>query len=230
MKKFKTLFFIAISTLLFSCNTNVISDTDDDGIGDTSNVVNDIYELRENYDMQDNIDKYSSIRNNPKWYKGKARIRVTYSSFTKNGVTYEFQYNTPVKNNTAAVYKIKADLASPPVNVGKYVFVTLEPVPIFKKNMVILLISKKQDYTTALEAKAAAELVDIPKMEMTISHLDLVFDPTMPESDYLSYENVDANVTAIKLNYDVLEFFGTGSTYVEKQELLKKYGYTDLLN
>ena len=225
MKKFKTLFFIAISTLLFSCTTNVINDTDDDGISDTSNLVNDVYELRENYDMQDNIEKYSSILNRPIWYKGASRIRFPYlSTFKKNEVTYEFRDNTPVKDNTAAVYEIIDGTGK-----GSFVFVTLEPVPIFKKNMVILLISKKQDYTTALEAKAAAELVVIPKIKMIISHLDLVFDPTIPESDYLKYENVDANVAAIKANYDVLEFFGTGYTYIKKQELLKNYGYTDLL-
>ena len=224
MKKFKILFFIAMSTLLLSCYANVISDTDDDGIGDTSNVVNDIYELRENYEMQDNIDKYSSIRNNPKWYKGTSRIRVYTSSFKKNDVTYQFEYNTPVKNNTAAVYKITEGTGT-----DEFVFVTLEPVPIFKKNMVILLVSKNT-YPTAPDAKNAAEAVEIPKMELIISHLDLVFDPTIPESDYIKYENIDANVAAIKLNYDVLEFFGTGYTYIEKQELLEKYGYTELLN
>lgn len=232
MKIFKILFLIAISTFLLSCTFDIIDDTDGDGVSDTLNLVNDIYEYRTKYFMQDNIRKYTSRLKNPPWYKPNTPLYVTYSSTSednqyieKNGVKYK-----PLKEyvKTAEVYKITED-ATTSANVNKFVFITLEPVPIFKKNMVILLVSKNM-YDTAELAKTDAERVDIPEIKMNISHLDLVFDPTIPEADYLSYENVAENITAIKANYNLLEFFGTSYTYDEKKELLIDYyaGYSTL--
>ena len=222
-KILKILFFISFSTFLLSCN-NVITDIDDDGESDTLNFVDEAYDDRENYDMQYNIQSYSSYLNNPKWFTGTSRIRVYTSSFKKDDVTYISYDSTPLKDNTAAVYEIADDIG---VGTGQFVFITLEPVPIFSEDMVILLVSKTS-YFTAENAKAAAELVNIPKIKMNLSHLDLVFNPTVPEGDYLNYENVEANVAAILVNYNLLEFFGTSYSYEEKQKLLKDYGYSRL--
>jgi len=227
MKTFRILFFIAISTFLLSCHYDTfsppINDTDGDGISDTLNLVDNVYELRETYNIQDNIIEYTSRMRSPRWYKPIKLPYVTYSSIQKNGIKY---VSLDEYINTAVIYQIEEDTTTP-ANVDKYVFITLEPVPIFKEDMVILLVSKTT-YIKKADAIAAAKAVDIPKIKMNISHLDLVFDPTVPESDYLSYENVAENVEAIQANYNLLEFFGTSYSYKEKEKLLRDYGYNTL--
>ena len=227
-KILKILFFIAISTLLLSCN-NVIRDYDNDGESDTLNFVDEVYQLREDYYMQSNIREYESSLKKPNWYKPSEPLYVTslYSEkqyITKNNVKYE------PKNkfvNSAEIYEIIDD-DTIPGNIGKFVLITLEPVPIFKEGMVILLVSKTL-YGTAEDAQIAAEAINIPKIKMNLSHLDLVFNPTVPEADYLSYENVAENVSAIiAADYELLEFFGTSYSYEEKQKLLASYGYASL--
>lgn len=230
MKTFKILFFLAISTFFLSCTAGIIEDTDGDGVSDTADLVDDVYEYRADYFMQDNIVKYGNIRRNPKWYKSRSPIDVS-SPLTprdeqyieKDGVRYAPLYDYDTSGDTAAVYEITKDDATP-ANLNKFVFITLEPVPIFKENMVILLVSKYV-FDTADDAKAAAEVAVITKIKMSISHLDLVFDTTIPEADYLSYENIDQNIATILANYNLLEFFGTSYSYDEKQELLSDYGY-----
>ena len=233
MKTFKILFFIVIiNTFLLSCSVDIIDDFDGDGESDTLNFVSDVYSLREDEYMQRNIREYSSELLSPNWFKPENPLYTTPFAtdrddqyIEKNDVRYTPLYKY-IKGNKAEIYRIKSDKLTP-ANVGKFVFITLEPVPIFQKSMVILLISKNM-YATLEEAQTAAELVDIPEIKMHISHLDLVFDNNTPESDYVSYENVEANVAAILANYNLLEFFGTTLSYEKKRKLLIDYGYDPL--
>lgn len=224
------LYYLMIVSILFSsCSTTLISDEDGDGASDGDRFITKVYSDREKLDfhyfvkdlVSDSSDSYSDVY----WFAGGSPLDAPSAflppyekTLTKDDVTYKLKETSANKN--FSVYEIIRG-----ADIGKFVVMAVEALPIFDKDPAVLLISS-EIFDDIATAQAYGVANKIPELTLTISYLDLVFDP---DTLVIENDNMADHLKAITDKYEILEIFGSKS-FEEKQKLLKSFDYDVLLD